>query len=32
VAPAGKGRTSVWVFDATLGWDRLVDGFGWSTP
>jgi hypothetical protein len=31
-APPGKGRTSVWVFDAALGWDRLVDGFGWSVP
>jgi hypothetical protein len=32
VAPAGRGRTSVWVFDSALGWDRLVDGFGWSVP
>jgi IPT/TIG domain-containing protein len=31
-APAGKGRTSVWVFDSALGWDVLVDGFGWSVP
>jgi IPT/TIG domain len=31
-APAGTGRTSVWVVDAALGWDRLVDGFGWSSP
>jgi hypothetical protein len=32
VAPPGKGRTSVWVFDSETGWDQLVDGFGWSGP
>jgi len=32
LAPAGNGRTSVWVFDAVLGWSRLVEGFGWSLP
>jgi hypothetical protein len=32
IAPAGQGRTSVWVFDADLGWNRLLDGFGWGVP
>jgi hypothetical protein len=31
IAPAGTGRTSVWVVDVALGWDRLVDGFGWRS-
>jgi hypothetical protein len=31
-APAGKGRCSVWVFDADLGWTSLPGGFGWSEP
>jgi hypothetical protein len=31
-APAGRGRTSVWAFDAALGWTRLTDGFGWMAP
>jgi hypothetical protein len=31
-APAGRGRTSVWAFDADLGFSRLPDGFGWSSP
>jgi hypothetical protein len=31
-APAGHGTTSVWAFDAELGWTRLVDGFSWSKP
>jgi hypothetical protein len=31
-APTGRGRTSVWAFDADLGWSRLADGFGWSKP
>jgi hypothetical protein len=31
-APSGRGRTSVWAFDADLGWTRLADGFGWSGP
>lgn len=30
VAPAGTGTTSVWAFDAELGWTRLADGFSWS--
>jgi hypothetical protein len=29
-APAGHGITSVWAFDAELGWSRLADGFQWS--
>jgi hypothetical protein len=32
VAPAGQGRTSVWVFDDELGWSTLPGGFGWSKP
>jgi hypothetical protein len=31
-APPGRGRTSVWVFDPEVGWDRLPDGFGWRAP
>ncbi|HXU82763.1 MAG TPA: IPT/TIG domain-containing protein [Polyangia bacterium] len=31
-APAGRGRTSVWAFDADLGYSRLPDGFGWGSP
>jgi hypothetical protein len=31
-APAGRGRTSVWVFDTAFGWDRLPGGFGWGGP
>lgn len=31
-APAGRGRTSVWAFDADLGYSQLPDGFGWSAP
>jgi hypothetical protein len=32
IAPPGTGRTTVWVFDATLGSSKLVDGFGWRVP
>jgi hypothetical protein len=31
-APAGRGATSVWAFDAETGWSRLADGFSWSRP
>jgi hypothetical protein len=31
-APAGQGNTSVWAFDAELGWTRLPDGFAWKAP
>jgi hypothetical protein len=31
-APAGHGMTSVWAYDAELGWSRLPDGFGWNEP
>jgi hypothetical protein len=32
VTPPGQGRTSVWVFDADLGWSSLPGGYGWSVP
>ncbi len=31
-APAGSGQTTVWAFDAALGFTKLPSGFGWSTP
>jgi len=31
-APAGSGTTTVWAFDAALGFTKLVGGFTWSTP
>jgi hypothetical protein len=31
-APAGLGRTTVWAFDAELGFTELADGFTWSAP
>jgi hypothetical protein len=31
-APAGVGRTTVWAFDAELGYSSLIDGFAWSLP
>jgi hypothetical protein len=30
--PAGSGPTTVWAFDATLGFTKLVGGFTWRTP
>jgi hypothetical protein len=29
--PPGQGPTTVWAYDATLGYTRLVDGFTWET-
>jgi hypothetical protein len=31
-APAGSGITTVWAFDAELGFSALRDGFTWSAP
>ena len=30
--PSGSGPTTVWAFDATLGFTKLVGGFTWRTP
>lgn len=30
--PSGSGPTSVWAFDETLGFTRLVNGFTWRNP
>jgi hypothetical protein len=32
LTPPGTGRASVWVVDSATGWDRLVDGYGWTGP
>jgi hypothetical protein len=29
--PPGQGSTTVWAYDAALGYTRLVDGFTWET-
>jgi IPT/TIG domain len=31
-APPGNGPTTVWAFDASLGFTQLTNGFTWRTP
>jgi hypothetical protein len=30
LSPFGTGQTTVWAFDAALGWTQLKNGFSWS--
>jgi hypothetical protein len=32
LTPAGRGVTTVWAFDRSLGFAKLAGGFTWSTP
>ena len=31
-APTGSGQATVWAYDETLGFTRLLNGFTWRTP